>query len=147
MRDKPESLHAPRLVELIGLLKRDESVVLLSELMLQGLVETSRAAALALARIATPAAYQALEEGLHSPLAEVRIAAINAVRITDEKRWCTPLQILLKDKDANLRYYAVNAATALQCLNKDELNTIARQEVDEQVRTLVLQLLQAIGND
>lgn len=136
VQENPESLEAPRLIELVGLFRRAESVAPLGELLLQGIPDTSRAAGRALAAIDTVTAQQALKEGLQSDLDEVRIAAIDGVRLTGDKAWCPLLCPALQDKDANLRYYAVNTAAELGCLDAEQLQEIARHDDDEYVRQL-----------
>lgn len=134
--DKPESIEAPRLIELVGMLKKDESIAPLTKILLKGEPDTSRAAGRALAAIGEPAAQQALKEGLQSDINEVRIAAIDGVRLSGDKAWCPLLSHALADEDANLRYYAVYTAAALGCLGARELKKISENDDDAYVRQL-----------
>ncbi len=141
VKDKPGSLEAPRLIELIGLFKQAESIELMQELLLQGIPDTSRAAARALSTIGTPEANHALQKGLRADVIEVRIATIDAVRLTGNKTWCTLVHPALQDVDANLRYYAVNTAVELGCLDAKQLNKIVKDDNNEHVRKLASRLI------
>ena len=134
--DKPESLEAPRIVELIGRFKKDESVDVLKKLLMQCGPVTCRPAGISLALINTNAANEALKQALLSDNREVRIAAIDGVRLSGNKTWCALLSSSLQDQDANLRYYAVNTAAALGCLDVRHLKNIIEGDADEHVRQL-----------
>jgi HEAT repeat protein len=135
LKDRAEGFEAPRLIELIGFFKREDSVELLKSFLMQGKPGTARPAAMALASAQGNAAMQALKEGLSAP-PETRVAAIDAVRITGDASFCPLLENAIGDPDPNIRYYAVNTAAALGCLDKQRLERIIDGDEDEDVRKL-----------
>lgn len=141
VQEKPESWQAPRLIELIGFFKKEESIPLLKNILLKGLPEASRAAGRALGFIPKPIAYSALKEGIQSTISEVRIGAIEGIRISLDKSWCQVIETLFVDKDANFRYYVINAAAELGCINNERLKTIAKQDKDFYIRQLSFEWL------
>ena len=141
IQEKPESMQAARLIELLGLFKQAESIALLSELLMQGKIDTARAAGRALTAIDSSEARQSLEKALLADDIEVRIAAIDAVRFSGGKSWCASIGASLEHENANLRYYAVNSAAELDCLDANQLYKISQFDDDEHVRQLAKQWL------
>jgi HEAT repeat protein len=91
---------------------------------------------MALATTGGEAAILVLKEALYSENTDTRIAALDAVRITGDASWCPFLKNTLNDPDPNIRYYAVNTAASLGCLDHGILNGIAVADPDEHVRQL-----------
>lgn len=143
--EKPDGFEASRLIELIGFFKRDESAALLKPFLLQGRPGTARAAGMALAALKCSTASLALKDGLLSDVTETRIAAIDGVRLSGDTSWCSLLGVVLQDSDPNIRYYAVNSAATLGCLDAGRLKDIRDQDVDEHVRLLASNWLKASG--
>lgn len=146
IRKKPKAWEAPRLIELIGRFRRDDSVPLLKDLMLQAIPDTSRAAGRSLGVIASTAAYEALRVGLKVDSIEVIISAIEGVRICGDESWCSAIEPAIVDQDANLRYYAVNAAAELGCLDVERLKNMTEYDDDCYVRQLAVQWLKKSGS-
>lgn len=142
VREKPRAWEAPRLIELIGRFERDECVPLLKNLLLQAIPDTSRAAGLALGAIGSASACRALTEGLNADDTEVRISAIEGGRVCGGEMWCSTIEPALTDRDANLRYYAVNAAAELGCLDVEHLKNLAKHDEDCYVRRLAVEWLE-----
>jgi HEAT repeat protein len=139
LQEKPGAWEAPRLIELLGYLRREESIPILQDLLLQGIEDVSRAAGRSLGVIAGAAASKALTEGLVASNTEIRIAAIEGIRVSKGETWCSAIAPALEDRDANLRYYAVNAAAELGCLDIKRLQNIAEHDEDAYVRQLAMQ--------
>lgn len=144
IQEKPESMQAGRLIELLSLFKKKESITLLNKLLAQGKIGTARAAGRALAVIDSSEARQALESALLADDIEVRIAAIDAVRFSGGKLWCSFIGASLQHKHANLRYYAVNSAAELGCLDADQLHKIVQFDDDKDVRQIAQQWINNI---
>lgn len=143
--EKPDCFEASRLIELIGFFKRDESATLLKPFLLQGRPGTARAAGMALAALKCSTASLVLKEGLLSDVPETRISAIDGVRLSGDTSWCPLLAGLVQDSDPNIRYYAVNSAATLGCLDAGRLKDIRDQDDDENVRQLASKWLQDSG--
>lgn len=144
-QEKSGSWEAPRLIELIGFFKLEESVPLLKDILLKGIPDMSRVAAKALGAMTMLRARQVLEEGFQSGIQEIRIAAIEGARISGDKSWCPIIESTLFDEDPNLRYYAVNAAAELGCLTASRLSALAEQDEDIHVRQLCASWLARIS--
>lgn len=144
VQQRPSSWAAARLVELIGFFKREDSVPLLKHILLQGIPETSRTAGRAIGTIKNTTAYQALKEGLALQTVEVRISALEGIRLSRDKSWCFDIEPSLIDQNANLRYYAVNTAAELGCLDRERLESIAEYDTDDNVRQLCIEWLKRL---
>lgn len=136
LNERACSFEAPRLIELVGFFKREDSVELLAFFLLKGQPETAGPAAMALISAGCDAAVQALKEGLCSEKSQTRIATIDAVRVSHDTSWCPFLERSIDDSDPNIRYYAVNAAASLGCLDYPRLKSIMANDGDEHVRKL-----------
>lgn len=145
VRRKPAAWDAPAILDLIARFQSVESVPLLADLLQRGIEETSRAAGRALGAVPHDSARDALLRALEAESAEVRIAAIEGVRLRGETQLCGALEKTLADDDANLRYYAVNAAAALGCLDDPRLSRIAREDADPYVRDLAAEWMRRRG--
>lgn len=131
-----------RPVELLGLLRQVQSIPLLQRLMLKGIPETSRAAGRSLGVMADlEGAVAALSSGLEAPLAEAQIAAVEGARLSGQDNFCDALRALLQESDANLRYYALEAAATLGCVDTADLARLAADDADPDVRALAGQWL------
>ena len=142
VRSKPQSLQAAALIDIMPLFQREDCVPLLRDLMFKAVPDTSRAAARALAQIASPDARMALLAALQSRDIEVLIAAVDSLRLWPISDWCTRIQPLLEQRNANLRYYALNTAIELHCLSPQAITDIARHDEDKDVRDRAREALQ-----
>lgn len=137
--NKPDSFETAELINIIGLFKKDESVTLLGDLLLKGTPQISRSAGRALGIIGSSLANKALKKGLNAANPETKIATVEGMRVSNDRFWCKHIQSFLNDADSNLRYYAVNAAAELECINFHLLKMIGEQDLDENVRKLSLE--------
>jgi HEAT repeat protein len=145
IRDKPEAWETPRLIEVLGRFGHPASIPLLESLLLSGIADTSRAAGRALGMIDDEAAKLGLAKGLQAESIEVRIAAVEGARIDGANSWCRAIEPLLAVSDANLRYYVINAAAELGCLNAERLRLLAEGDQNPNVRRLAIEWLKRSG--
>ncbi len=93
------------------------------------------AAARALARHPSPAALATLREVLRDG-GEGAGRAADALAMRADPAACPDLKAAVAHPDATLRYHAVQAAGALGCLSREELERIAKTDADSDVREL-----------
>jgi hypothetical protein len=133
-----EGRAGPAAIELLGRFGRDDGVAALAALLGE---EGARgfAAAQGLATHASPAALTALSDALHGG-GEAAVGSADALAARGDASACPALLEAAKNADPRLRYHAVQAAAALECLPSEQLVELASGDADPDVRELAERL-------
>ena len=127
--------HAgPAGIELLARFGRGDSVPVLAVL-LEAMDPQGMAAARALAAHPDPAALAALRAALRSG-GDRAVLAADALGARGDASACPELEAAATDDDERLRYHAIQAAGALDCLSSARLEEIAASDSDADVREL-----------
>ena len=125
------------LIELLPAFGRDDSVPLLSGILLSGRERAARIAGGALARHQSSLAEHALEAGLQSEIPEAIIASADGLLDRGDAQACRALISRASIDDATVRYHVLLAATRLGCLNAPALQRMLDSELDADIRELL----------
>lgn len=136
---RAKATPTPGLLEVVGRLGRPEATAWLAET-LRAAGPASGPAAIALGRAPDPAARDALIAALAAPQPDVVMAALDALRLRNDRSVCPSLAPLASHADAEVRYVWVRAAAALGCLDHAALRALATSDADPDVRKLATEL-------
>jgi hypothetical protein len=125
----------PAVVELMPAFNRAETVPPL-EALLNGPERIAWVAGQALARHSGPEALLALRRALRRSEHNSIIAAAAGLATRGDKAACAELATMVGHNDGRVRYYIVQAAGQLGCLNRQQLEAIARDDRSEDIREL-----------
>lgn len=133
-----EGRAGPAAIELLGRFGREDGVDALAALLEE---EGARgfAAARSLASHSSPAALAALGDAMRRG-GEQAVLSADALATRGDASACPGLLEAAKDADPRLRYHAVQAAAALECLPAEQLAELASADPDPDVRELANRL-------
>jgi HEAT repeat protein len=124
------------LIELLGHFNRTQSTPLFVELLDRGSPEARREAGLQLGGASDAAAFRALHDALASTSVDTLVGALAGFKVRADATACASARPLLAHADPEVRYGAVDTLSELHCLDAAELDRLARDDPDANVREL-----------
>ena len=127
------------LVDLLGRLRRPEATSFLRRAFADDRTRTYAAAGLGMSP--DPAARAVLRGALESKSPGEVAAALAGLGASGDPAVCADITPRLQDGNAEVRWMAVDAGSRLGCLNRPQLEAIAREDSDATVRALAAERL------
>jgi HEAT repeat protein len=132
-------------IEALPLFGRAESIGVLERMLLEGSDIVSWTAGQALGAHPLSAARETLMHALSSPRRETTIGALAGLTRRNDRSACDAIRLLLGDRDALIRYHALQAGGRLSCLKNQDLAALASGDPDPKVRELAVRVLGVIS--
>lgn len=136
----PERANA-NLIQLLGHLGRPESVAPLERVLAEGTELRSWSAGTALGQHAHPSALAALVRQVRQANKHTVFGATLGLTARRDAKVCPSLLQLRGERTGDVRYYLLQAAGRLGCLDRKEMATLAARDPSEDVRQLMGRIL------